>query len=662
MKNNIALLLLVFCFGSLSAQEQDTLIIEQLNEIIIIGTKSELHEKESKTLASVDEFLQKAAKVDLIKRGAYAWEPLINGMATERTVITIDGMRIFGACTDKMDPVTSYVEISNLSEAAIASGQQGSCHGNTIGGTLDLKRNRKKFAPEGWNFTLNSGYETNNKQKIAGASISYTDSLFYVNSDVMFRDAENYKAGNNQEVLFSQFQKINVSAISGFRWNANKIIEASLIYDKATNVGYPALSMDVSLAEAIIASVKLDYKPASEYIENWETKLYFNTITHTMDDTKRPNVPVHMDMPGWSNTYGFYSKINGNLEKHHFLANLNWFYNRSLAEMTMYPADLNENVMFMYTWPDVRTLYSGVYLEDNWALNSYSSLKFTTTLGMHSNTIASDFGLESLRIFYPEMSAAKTRFLKSFSANFSSDKNGIQYGFGIGYGERAPSVSEGYGFYLFNSFDNFDYIGNPNLKNEQSIEANASLEFKKDRWKLKFGTSYFHISNYIIGIPDETIAPMTIGANGIKTYTALDYATIWSNDLILHYTLHENWTWKGQFGYNLGRDHNNNGLPFMSPMRYLSSLAFKHRKFNTEITLKGNTAQTEFNAFYGEDKTPGFAILNLNSGYKWNLENIKILLNCGVENVLDTAYSTYTDWNNLPRMGRNVFLNLILKL
>ena len=44
----------------------------------------------------------------MVKRGSYAWEPLINGMATERTVITIDGMRIFGACTDKMDPITSY--------------------------------------------------------------------------------------------------------------------------------------------------------------------------------------------------------------------------------------------------------------------------------------------------------------------------------------------------------------------------------------------------------------------------------------------------------------------------------------------------------------------------------------------------------------------------
>ena len=31
----------------------------------------------------------------------------------------------------------------------------------------------------------------------------------------MFRDAENYKAGNNNEVLFSQFRKLNMSSTAG---------------------------------------------------------------------------------------------------------------------------------------------------------------------------------------------------------------------------------------------------------------------------------------------------------------------------------------------------------------------------------------------------------------------------------------------------------------
>lgn len=650
---------LSFCFTF--SQEVDSLKTKELKEVLVVGTKAALHEKQTKTLATLDEFLQKSTKVDLIKRGAYAWEPIINGMATERTVVTIDGMRIFGACTDKMDPVTSYVEVSNLSEATISSGQQGSCHGNTIGGSIDLKRSQRQFTNAGWEFFINSGYETNNRQKIIGSAINYADSLFYVDTDVMFRDAENYKAGNDKEIQFSQFRKLNLSATSGYRLASNKNIEASVIFDRATNVGYPALPMDVSLAEALITSVKFNYKPNLEQIDNWETKLYFNTITHTMDDTKRPVVPIHMDMPGWSDTYGFYSKVNGKYKKHQFLANLNSFYNRSVAEMTMYPSDPNENLMFMYTWPDIRTLYTGIYLEDNFEINCHSNLKFTTNLGFHNNNVASDFGLQSLQIFYPEMEASNSRFLKSFSTNYFYNKDGISYGFGMGYGERAPSVSEGYGFYLYNSFDGFDYIGNPNLKNEKSLEGNANIGFKNAKWQTKISASYFHIYDYIIGIPDVSVAPMTIGANGIKVYTGLDYATILSSDFTVSYQLSDAWIWKGQFVYNLGKDNENNGLPFMSPFNYMTSLGFRPGKFSSELQLKGNATQTEYNAFYGEDKTPDYAIVNANLGYKFTFEKSKMILNTGVENMFDANYTTYTDWKNLPRMGRNIFINLMFQ-
>jgi len=650
---------LSFCFTF--SQEADSLKTKELKEVLVVGTKAALHEKQTKTLATLDEFLQKSTKVDLIKRGAYAWEPIINGMATERTVVTIDGMRIFGACTDKMDPVTSYVEVSNLSEATISSGQQGSCHGNTIGGSIDLKRSQRQFTNAGWEFFVNSGYETNNRQKIIGSAINYADSLFYVDTDVMFRDAENYKSGNNKEIQFSQFRKLNLSATSGYKLASNKNIEASVIFDRATDVGYPALPMDVSLAEALITSVKYNYKPSFDSIDNWETKLYFNTITHTMDDTKRPDVPIHMDMPGWSDTYGFYSKVNGKYKKHQFLANLNSFYNRSIAEMTMYPSDPNENLMFMYTWPDVRTFYSGIYLEDNFEINCHSNVKVTTNLGFHNNNVASDFGLQSLQIFYPEMEASKSRFLKSISTNYFYNKDGISYGFGMGYGERAPSVSEGYGFYLYNSFDGFDYIGNPNLKNEKCLEGNANIGFKNAKWQTKLSASYFHIYDYIIGIPDASIAPMTIGANGVKIYTALDYATILSSDFTISYQLSDFWIWKGQFVYNLGKDNENNGLSFMSPFNYMTSLGFRPGKFSSELQLKGNATQTEYNAFYGEDKTSDYAIVNANFGYKFTFEKSKMILNTGVENIFDANYTTYTDWKNLPRMGRNIFVNLMFQ-
>lgn len=653
------LLILILFHKFLYSEEvlKDTLKYDELQEVLLIETKHDL-ENNNKILASVDEYLIKSSKINMIKRGSYAWEPLINNMATERTVITIDGMRIFSACTDKMDPVTSYIEISNLSEANIHSGQEGSHFGNTIGGSVNLKQIKTVFGEKNLNLKINSGFESNNKHKIIGSSLKYYDSSFYNNTGIMYRDAQNYFSGGNKEVLFSQFKKFNLSQSLAYKIDLDKFLEASIIYDKATDVGYPALPMDISFAEALISSFKFDYSPRNFIMRNLELKIYYNNITHRMDDTKRPFVPINMDMPGWSNTIGYYSKFKFNYQSHDFLINLNSFYNKSLAEMTMYPSNPKESLMFMLTWPDVRTFYNGIFLEDFFMINDNSNIKTGLSLGSHYNKIESQFGLNSLKIFFPDMNIRNNRFLKSFFSNYNYTNNGFEYGIGIAYGERAPSVTEAYGFYIFNSFDGFDNIGNPYLKNENSMEANAYIGFKNYLIKTKLSSSYFHILNYIIAQPDFSLSPMTIGANGVKIYNSLDYATIFNINLNIDFILSEYLKSGIQLAYSRGKDFKNENLPFISPFSYKYSLDCIRGNFSGEIQIQGHTTQINYNSFYGEDKTPGYTIINLNLGYKFYIFNGYLLTNLGIENILDKYYSTYSDWNNIPRMGRNIFLNL----
>lgn len=621
-----------------------------------------MEENQAKSLSTLDEYLEKSSKINMIKRGGYAWEPMINNMATERTVITIDGMRIFGACTDKMDPITSYVEISNLSKAEVISGQQGNAHGATIGGSLDLKRNTIHNQKQGWKSRIISGYETNNQQKIFGSSVGYNDKRFYAQADFTYRDAENYKAGKNREVPFSQFTKYNVSGTVGYSPNDKNLLEASVIYDKATDVGYPALPMDVSLAKALISSVKHEWKPDAEIIEKWETKLYYNSITHTMDDTKRPNVPIHMDMPGWSDTYGMYSKVNGHYKKHLFSANLNAFYNQSVAEMTMYPDNPNENAMFMYTWPDVQTLYGGLHLSDSYRLNDNNELNFSVGFGLHNNNVANDFGLSSLQIFYPDLKASKSRLLKSFSGNYLLNQGKWNFNFGLAYGERAPSVSEGYGFYLYNSNDFYDYVGNPDLSNEKSWELNAAVHYYANQWHAKFSANYFHIQDYIVGKVDDSVLPMTIGATGVKRYGALDYATIFTTDYRIDYRFLNDFKVEMLLVYSYGKGNDGKHLPFISPFRYAVNLSYSKENFNAEITVNGNAKHQNYTVFYGENPTNDYIVFGLNAGYSFWFEKTSLSLKTGVENIFDRYYTTFADWNNIPRTGRNIYLNAVFEL
>ncbi len=94
---------------------QDTTFKETtIDEVVVSSSQGTGKKALSKgRVASIDEHLGQLSKVEMVRRGNYAWEPVVNNMATERVSTTIDGMKIFYACTDKMDPVTSYVESSN---------------------------------------------------------------------------------------------------------------------------------------------------------------------------------------------------------------------------------------------------------------------------------------------------------------------------------------------------------------------------------------------------------------------------------------------------------------------------------------------------------------------------------------------------------------------
>lgn len=637
-------------------QRPDSLEAVSLKEIILIS-KNNSYTKQTKPLSSLDALLESSQRIEMIKRGAYAWEPTMHSMTSERLALTIDGMHIFEACTDKMDPITAYVDAPNLSKAQVGSGQQATEFGNNIGGGIDLQLNKTGFASLGWTGAVESGYETNNKMRVFGGRTSYSSSDFYVDATASFRKASNYKAGGNKEVLFSPFTKYNASLNLGWKLSDGKSLHASMIYDEAKDVGYPALTMDVSLARAFIGSLSYEQKSFWNIFTDWESKLYFNNIKHVMDDTTRPDVPIHMDMPGWSDTYGFYSKFNLEQDSHRFMFKLDGYYNKSLAEMTMYPTNPNEALMFMYTWPDVRTSNVGMYIEDKISFTN-SHLNFSMRGSYHNNYVADEFGLNSNKIFHPDMQRSKTRFLKSFAAKYYQTLGDFDWNASLAYGDRAPSVSEGYGFYLFNSFDNYDYIGSPDLKNEASAEVSLSANYSRPNFKITADANFFHIYHYIIGVPMPNVNPMAHGADGVKMYENLSYAQILHISLSANYYLSNAFTLNGQVSYYKGQDNKKENLPLISPISYKASLAFAKNLYTASVTMEGAGTHSKFNPSYGESETKAYTVFSADFGKHIYFDTNNLLVKVGIENIFDKEYNTYNDWNNIPRMGRNFYLHL----
>lgn len=629
--------------------------ITLLDKVEVKGNKKKI-ETDMKISVSVDEFLASSDKISFIKRGAYAWEPLLNNMSTERSIVTIDGMRIFGACTDKMDPVTSYLESNTLSTIDIKSGQEGSSHGATVAGSIDLKRKSTPFGLEKkWNGAYQTGFEFNNKQFFNLGNISYSGNKLVVDGSISFRKAENYYDGNDAEVNHSQYNKFNTGIGIAYKTSPLSSVRVDAIFDMAKNVGFPALPMDLWLSRAMITSAAYKQLFEESLIKSWDTKIYYNTIEHYMDDTKRPENLVHMDMPGWSTTYGLVSSLNLKKERYTSAIELNMYNNTSIAEMRMYPQDRKNRTMFAYSWPWVTTRFAGLSMNNHWEISDKSRMSFGGSLGLNYNE--SKYA-EFNWIFHPGAPQQKTRILPSLHAGYQFAENHFSFSVGTGYGHRAPSVSEGYGYYIYNSFDRYDYIGNPDLKNEISYETNASAGFKNDKLSIEAKVNYFYIQNYIIGKILSLGSPMNYQSVGVKAYTSLDHATLFNMALNANYSILPELHWKGTLTYARGRDDKGKNLPFIRPLSYLTSLHFHHHNFGVQTSVNGDFIQRNYSPEYGEDQTPAYAIWNFSVDYTFNIKKLKTTFQVGAENLLNQYYSTYADWGNIPRMGRNIYTSL----
>ena len=164
--------------------------------------------------------------------------------------------------------------------------------------------------------------------------------------------------------------------------------------------------------------------------------------------------------------------------------------------------------------------------------------------------------------------------------------------------------------------------------------------------------------DYIIGEISPDVSSMTIGANGVRVYTALDHASIFNTYVNSSYKISERFAINGTVGYNYGKGNDGENLPLIKPFSYFAEFNYNTPKFNAALQLDGNGNQSNYSSKYGENETADYAILNLNLGNVFHNKLGKTVLKYGIENILDTEYSTYADWNNFPRQGRNFYVNL----
>lgn len=639
------------------AQHADSIKKFQMQEIIVFGRaefeKRLLEFYKINTPATTEEILSRSPSISMIRRGNYGIEPTIRAFSADQINLTIDGMKIQCACTDKMDPITIYVEPQNLNSIDIMTFSNGLEFGSAVGGSINLKLANAYYNET--NFSGGFGYQSAANSYNGSFSFNTGGKNVALLLNGTYRKSNNYRAGNGNIVPFSYYKKSNFSLAAQYLLNEENELKANVLFDDGWNIGYPALPMDVGYAKTRIYSLSFNASNLGNLITRLESKIYGNSIAHFMDDSKRPSIPMHMDMPGWSDTYGAFLSAELNTGKSHYTKlRLEVFRTAVRAEMTMYPA--NSEPMFMLTLPDARRLSASIFATDDW--NFEQSLFLTTNVRLELNNLllTSDFGQKQLSVFEYNTEQGHNFLLKSGSINFTKQiKDYWNASALIGYSERAPSFNEAYGYYLFNSFDGYDYIGNPELRTEKSINAELVLQTNSDPISLKVTAFLNHIKDYIIGAKNINLSTMTIGANGVKIFTNLPYANIYGMEINAFINPIKNLSFISTVKYQIGKDNKLEPLALIPPLKSVISVGYRVNEIGLQGELEYSAAQNNVRTSVGEQKTSPYLLFHFRASYEIPLDNISIFLNAGLENAFDVNYSDHLDWGKIPRPGRNVY-------
>lgn len=617
--------------------------------------------QKSSSHQSIDSFLKNVDGVSMIQRGAFAWEPAIRGQSDQRMNLMIDGMQVFKACVDKMDPITSYVETGNLARLDIDKNGAGVAEHGNGNSTLNLITQKAQNTPftmdiesafrapglyQNYNINMNSGDKSKrNAFRFSGG----------------YKKASDMRAGNGTTIENTQYEKLNLNADYQHTFPSGHRLGINYITDKAYDVGYPALLMDATRALADIGRLQFIFADQQRDFRFESASVYANTIRHTMDDYSRDVAArevmrgMYMPMYGQTETYG--GKLNGQVSISDY--HINWFLDGFLSKASgdMKMESLNPDVadMLIYNLDDVRTssiamgFSHHVQLSSNLGLHLEENIRFNK-LNTRSNSHASLF--EGL---YNRNLKPRARVLLSGSASLLwmlGDTWSIT-GSTV-YSERMGNHMELFGHYIYNYTDGFFYDGNPWLKPERTIAADLNTTWETDHHSLSFTLFHKQFFNYIDGIVAEDVSNNDFR---FKRYSNAGNAITSGAELRHIHNFADSFRVENRASYlyaqNLTLDE---PLPLIPPLQGTAVLSYSPGNHLFSLHTDWASAQNRIAAISSiEDKTKGY--ITFGASYERSWLQDKLTTSLEIDNLTDQYYHTHTSLGNIPESGFSLMLS-----
>ena len=653
--------------------------------------------------------LASAPGLDIYSSGGVSSLPAIHGMGDDRVNVLINGMSLASACANHMNPPTSYIDPANVGSVSVMAGITPVSHGgDSIGGTIAIDSAAPEFAALDKGVAIHGGvsafHRTNGVVNGGNAWVSAATGNLRVGYVGSYVNSHDYWDGRGDTIKSTLYESENHDLQLAGRFG-NHLITADLGYQHIPQQGFVNARMDMTGNQGKFANVHYEGVFARVRVG---ARVYYENTRHTMNilADKTPGMNMPMDTRGTNLGYSVEAEIPlsardtlrvGN-ELRRFTLD-DWWTPVMAMVGSMGPNTLlnvnngRRDVFGTFAewearrgkgWTELIGVRSDVVRMNTDNVAGYNMV--TTTTG--SSAYYADARDFNARDHYRLDNNLDVTALARYEANSTGT-----YEFGYARKTRSPSIYERYLWVKRSSMsanmngwfgDGNGYVGNLDLRPEiaNTLSATAGWHAASHQgWEFKITPYYTRVQDYIDVDRCPAIADGSNGCTAAKFNATSGFVTLqFANHAAMLYGVDNsfriplggsaktgNFALAGVMGYVRGENLDTGGnLYHIMPLHGNLGLEHHRGQWSSTLEFQAVDAKTDVQAVRNELRTPGYALVNLRSGYQWKLiERASMRLDAGIDNLGNRKYDLplggrywigdKTGNSSVPGMGRSIY-------
>ena len=633
-----------------------------------------------------------------IRKGGTAIDPVLRGFRfSQVNVLANQGIKIEGGCPNRMDPTLAHFEADDVEEISIIKGPYTLRYGPVLGGLIQLKT----FQPEPLkSFGIHGSLHTSAGLNPAGfgqyARIFGGSEKIYFSLSGSYKNYGNYQDGRSDEVK-SSFIKHHFTSGVGFKPARNQEILFSLSRYNGQDVRFPALPMDEIISQTSVYALRYYWERISDIIGYLDVNLHSGVVYHEMDNRFRPNyttvVPPYtgiMQAVAKVDAMSSGARVETGFRIHDAILisgidfQRTWKNGDRLVKMIMV-MNGQETTSTNKTnlWKQSVVSNTGGFTEFTFHYQNYD-IKASARIDFNHGASQDTLSLISNEITYFKNDHATQVNLSANAGLIKNFSNGNSVGFFLGRGVRSPDLTERYIKFLIVGYDNFDYLGYPQLKPEINYQADLNIVLNSSKaGKVLIDGFAALVDDYISGviIPESVAQPRSMGAAGVKQFSNTGRAYLYGYELSWNSVSYSRLSFRASMAQTIGihakttrniiengqitgvEEVRNDPLLEIPPFetRVQVQYSFLKERCKAAMDTRWVASQKNVSIAFNEKETPGFMLLNFSLFYHIK-QNIR--LSAGVNNVLDNYYYEHLNRRivgssvRMYEPGRNFYINI----